>query len=321
MQVFWMRPGHPVELAGAQERPGAAEGFFWVDVERSETDWEHRARHWLGVSLDERHLNDSLNERHPPFYDGTDDYDMLIARSLDVASPSTAPSTRPIALYLFAEGLVSVRPSGDDVFHRLHQRLLGGQRRSPESPAALLHLLLHQIVDRLMEQREAVTELLSQWQEHLLAPGGAFADWQPLMQLRSQMRRLELTIETQIDALAAWREQTNLNLDQSLAVRFNDLAEHGQRVLRHASVVQTDIDALVQIHFSATSQRTNTTLQFLTVVSVIFLPLNLLAGIFGMNFEFLPLIHDRWAVWLVFGVMFSLALGLFWWSRRRHWIR
>ena len=106
-----------------------------------------------------------------------------------------------------------------------------------------------------------------------------------------------------------------------MAVRFNDLAEHLQRVLRHASVVQTDIDALVQIHFSATSQRTNATLQFLTVVSAIFLPLNLTAGIFGMNFEFLPLVHARWGVWLVFGVMLALALGLFWWSRRRHWIR
>ena len=105
-----------------------------------------------------------------------------------------------------------------------------------------------------------------------------------------------------------------------MAVRFNDLAEHLQRVLGHASVVQTDIDALMQIHFSSTSQRTNATLQFLTVVSVIFLPLNLLAGIFGMNFEFLPLIHDRWAVWLVFGVMFALTLGLVWWSRRRRWI-
>ncbi len=321
MQVLWMRPGHPAELAGTQEGPGPAGGFCWIDVERSEADWEARARHWLGGALHERHLTDSLNDQHPPFYDGTDDYDMLIARSLDLASGSEAPATRPVALYLFAGGLVSIRPSGDDVFQRLHQRLLSGERLAPESPAALLHLLLHQIVDRLLEQREAVSELLAGWQERLLTPQGEFTDWHPLMQLRARMRRLELTIETQLDALTAWREQTNLTIDQSLAVRFNDLGEHLQRVLRHASVVQTDIDGLVQIHFSATSQRTNTTLQFLTVVSVIFLPLNLLAGIFGMNFEFLPLIHVRWGVWLVFGVMLGLALGLFWWSRHKRWIR
>lgn len=321
MQVLWMRPGHPAELAGAHEEPKAEPGFCWIDVERSEDDWEPRARHWLGSALHERHLTDSLNDQHPPFYDGTDDYDMLIAGSLDATSGSDTPATRPVALYLFAGGLVSIRPRGDDIFQHLHQRLLSGERRAPESPAALLHLLLHQIVDRLLNQREAITELLARWQERLLTPQGSFTDWHPLMQLRGRMRRLELVVETQIDALTAWREQTSLRLDQSLAVRFNDLAEHLQRVLRHASVVQTDIDALVQIHFSATSQRTNATLQFLTVVSVIFLPLNLLAGIFGMNFEFLPLIHDRWAVWLVFGVMLALALGLLWWSQRRHWIR
>lgn len=321
MQVLWMRPGHPVELAGAQEEPAHGPGFFWIDVERSELDWESRARHWIGSVLHERHLTDSLNDQHPPFYDSTDDYDMLIAHSLEPGGSGEAPNTRPVALYLFEGGLVSIRPPGDDIFHRLHQQLLSGQQRTPESIAALLHLQLHQIVDRLLDQRETVTEQLTCWQDRLLCPQGPFTDWHPLMHLRGAMRRLELVVDTQLAALTSWREQTRLPIDQTLAVRFNDLCEHLNRVLRHASVVQTDIDSLVQIHFSATSQRTNTLLQFLTVVSAIFLPLNLLAGIFGMNFEFLPLIHSRWGLWLVFGVMLGLALGLFWWSRHRRWIQ
>lgn len=319
MQVFLFRPGHTPELAGAQELVSPGEGFYWIDVERSETDWEQGARHWLGSDLHERHLTDSLNGEHPPFYDGTDDYDMLIVRSLAAESGADGLATRPVALFVFAHALVSVRPLGDDIFHKLRQRLLAGQRRVPDSPAAMLHLLLHQIVDRLLERRATITEMLSRWQDRLLNPDDGFSDWGALMRLRSQMRGMELVTETQLDALEEWRQQTGLALERALEVRFNDLSEHLNRVLSHASIVQTDIDSLVQIYFSAASQRTNTILQFLTVVSMVFLPLNLIAGIFGMNFEFMPFLHRPWGVWLTLSSMLAVALGLLLWSRRRRW--
>jgi len=319
MQAVLLRPEHAPELAGTEEPISPGEGYYWIDVERSETDWEQRARHWLGSDLHERHFTDSLNGEHPPFYDGTDDYDMLIVRSLAADCSTDRPVTRPVALFVFPHAVVSVRPSGDDIFHKLRQRLLGGQRRPPDSPAALLHLLLHQIVDRLLERRTAITELLSGWQDRLLDPQDGFADWGALMHLRSRMRGLELVTETQLDALAEWRQQTSLSIERTLEVRFNDLAEHLNRVLRHASMVQTDIDSLVQIYFSAASQRTNGILQFLTAVSMIFLPLNLIAGIFGMNFEFMPFLHHPWAAWLTLTLMLVVALGLLLWSRRKRW--
>lgn len=135
---------------------------------------------------------------------------------------------------------------------------LAGQRRAPDSPAALLHLLLHRIIDRLLERRDAITELLSGWQERLLDPEDGFDDWGALMQLRSQMRGMELVTETQMDALEEWRQRTSFNIDRALEVRFNDLAEHLNRVLRYASIVQTDIDSLVQICFSAAMPATRT---------------------------------------------------------------
>jgi len=319
MQVFFLRTGHVSELAGTEERIYPGEGFYWIDVERSEADWEQRARHWLGSDLHERHLTDSLNAEHPPFYDGTDEYDMLIVRSLAADSGIGGLVTRPVALFVFPHALVSVRPPGDDIFHKLRQRLLEGQRRAPSSPAAMLHLLLHQIVDRLLDRRAAVTELLSGWQDRLLDPQDGFDDWGALMHLRSQMRGMELVTETQLDALEEWRQQTSLSIERTLEVRFNDLVEHLNRVLGHASIVQTDIDSLVQIYFSAASQRANGILQFLTVVSMIFLPLNLIAGIFGMNFEFMPFLHRPWGVWLTLLSMLVVALGLLLWSRRRRW--
>jgi magnesium transporter len=319
MQVYHFAKGQaPVALVGPQSVGGA--GFFWLDVERSEQDWHERAQAWLGARLHERHVLDTLNETHPPYHDGTEDYDLLVVRTLCPDCPPEAPTTRPVALIITARAVVSVRPPGDPVFTRLRERLLDGQRKSPNTVPMLLYLLIDQVVDSLLVRRDVTSELLTRWQERLLDRSDQFNDWQSLMRLRAQLRRLEVVTESQVDALDEWREQTARQLDGSLAVRFNDLREHLLRIYNHASVTQHDIDALVQIYFSANTQRTNDTLQFLAVVSAIFLPLNLLAGLFGMNFTHMPLLGLWYGPWLLGATMLLLVLGLLLWFRRRTWV-
>ena len=64
------------------------------------------------------------------------------------------------------------------------------------------------------------------------------------------------------------------------------------------------------MHFAAQSHRTNNIMRTLTVLTAIFLPLNLVTGFFGMNFEGRPLIHSPTGFWIVFFVMLALGIGL-----------
>jgi Mg2+ and Co2+ transporter CorA len=320
MQVLHFKPGHAPELAGASEVIDDASGFYWLDIERSETDWHDRSQRWLGMRLHDRHIQDTLNETHPPYYDGTDEYDLLVVRTLCPDCPVEALVTHPVAVIVTANVIVSIRPPGDPVFGKLHQRFLDTQRNSPASPTMLMYLLLNQISDTLLSQRDVTSEQLSGWQERLLDRSSQFDDWRALMRLRGQLRRLEAAAESQLDAVDKWREQTALPVDASLAVRFNDLQEHMRRVYDHAIVVQHDIDALVQIYFSANTQRTNEILKFLTIISAVFLPLNLLAGLFGMNFTHLPLLAAWYGPGVVVGIMVTIVTGLLLWFRYRHWI-
>ncbi len=72
---------------------------------------------------------------------------------------------------------------------------------------------------------------------------------------------------------------------------------------------------LVQIYFSANTQRTNELLQFLTIISALFLPLSLLAGLFGMNFTYMPLLQAWYGPWILGGLMISVVTGLLVWFR------
>lgn len=96
------------------------------------------------------------------------------------------------------------------------------------------------------------------------------------------------------------------------------MLEHIERVLGHVRRLEQAAETAVQMHFSALSHRTNDIMRTLTVLTAIFMPLNLITGIFGMNFDTLPLIHNARGVWVALSVMLvvGIALGLFFWRKR-----
>ena len=101
-------------------------------------------------------------------------------------------------------------------------------------------------------------------------------------------------------------------------MRSRDVLEHIERVLAHVRRLESSSETAVQMHFSAQSNRTNEIMRTLTVLTAIFLPLNLVTGFFGMNFEGLPLIHSPTGFWIVFPLMLALGVGLsfFFWRKR-----
>lgn len=296
-------------------------GPWWVDIERTDSRWPEQVRDLLGVAIDERHLADLQNDRHPPFYDGSADYDLLIVRSPDADSPPEAPRTNAIAFILTGQAVVSVRPPGDRIFDRLRN----GQGRDPRldtaNSASLLYLLLNQVGDALLALREPMTAKLAELQGRLLDPRDPFSDWQVLMDMRSRYRWLETNLAVQREVLDGWRELSPvIELDDALQVRFNDLDDHLARVERAAGVLESDVNTLVQVHFAANSERANRVMQLLAGVSAVFLPLNLLAGIFGMNFQSMPLLAQTWGFWTAMAAMTGIGAGLGLWFRHRRWI-
>jgi magnesium transporter len=105
--------------------------------------------------------------------------------------------------------------------------------------------------------------------------------------------------------------------DQLMA-RARDVIEHIDRVVHHARRLEQSAETVVQIHFSAQSNRTNDIMRTLTAITAVFLPLNLITGFFGMNFEFMPLIHASHGFGVAVGAMVFIAvtLVLVFWRKR-----
>lgn len=124
-----------------------------------------------------------------------------------------------------------------------------------------------------------------------------------------------------IEAIKTWPDAatpTDQRERDLLQVRSRDVLEHIERVVHHVRRLEQSAETAVQMHFNAQSHRTNEIMRRLTVITAVFLPLNLIAGIFGMNFDFIPLLHRTNGFWLAMGLMGLIAVGLvvFFWRKR-----
>jgi magnesium transporter len=217
--------------------------------------------------------------------------------------------------------------SASGIHDGLHQtpNPWGVTRQQPASPADLMLRIVNQMVDGYLDLRRDLTRQLDHWQAELLNPHTRFTNWSALLDARLTLHQLDEICEDQRAALQDWTEALNTWQTPStpngskeldlLKVRSRDVLEHIERVVHHVRRLEQNTETTVQMHFSLQSNRTNDIMRTLTALTAVFLPLNLIAAVFGMNFDFLPLIHSQSGLWLVLGGMVSiglLLLILFW---------
>ena len=301
--------------------PIPADGFVWLDLTYDEVEQlAPEVTRLTGERIFEDHLFDAANRGHPSFFDSTDHYEMIIFRGL-VSGPSAERiETFPLTLFSFERLLATVRPVENRTFDQIFLKFLNQPNRVPRTPDELVHRVLSAQVDNYLDLRQTLTQRVEKWQAELLDPRRAFQDWQRLLQARSEVHRLESLCEEQHDAIQEWRDFRFQNISPELQVRMTDLIEHIQRVLSHVRRVESTIESAVQLHFSSVAHRTSEVMRALTLITAIFMPLTLITGIFGMNFEAIPLLHSPWGFWLSILGMGVVVAGLIFWFWRKRWI-
>jgi Mg2+ and Co2+ transporter CorA len=332
--------------------------WIYLDREALATDLptlQDAAARLGGSPLLDLHVKDLANRAHPSHYDYTSVYDLVVFRRLAggeevdrelqeqpgaEAPPALASfyriRTRAVGFVVFDRLLITVHPQGCFTAKSFLARYLSdavqsegyasSRSRLPFSPSDLMLRMVNVMVDSYLELRKQLTTELDRWQAELLRPGSDFRGWSALMVARRELHVLEDLCEEQNDAMQEWldtaREQPPAGLTQAerdgLVARARDVIEHIQRVVHQVRRMEQGAESVVQIHFSAQSNRTNNTMRALTALTAIFLPLNLITGVFGMNFEAMPLLRDPVGFWLTLAGMGTImtVIALVFWRKR-----
>ncbi len=313
-----------------------------------------------GLQLVDLHVSDLLSNQLPSHFDYTSQYDVLVFRRLAAGSTETdleqpglplshLPArggppilrridTSPVGFAVFDQILLTVHPTDCAVRDAYAAKLLNSASaesraagaRLPSGPADLTMRIVNHMVDGYLELRRELTHQLDHWQSELINPRTRFNNWGALLDARLSLHHLDEICEDQRSAVQDWTEAIKTWPDANtptgqrerdlLQVRSRDVLEHIERVVHHVRRLEQSAETAVQMHFNAQSHRTNEIMRTLTVLTAIFLPLNLIAGIFGMNFEFIPFLHRSNGFWFAMGFMLLTAFGLVVFFWRKHYL-
>ncbi len=306
------------EMARAIERPG---GLLWVDLEGSDAD---EARPILEGVFGFHHLavDDCLN-RHidTPKIDDYGQYLFIISQGIRFHARSERLETTELDLFLGPNYLVSFHShplaAVDDV-----RRRVGG-----DGPLALpgkgADFLAHALLDALVDQFLPVVEEMEQTVEGLeeaVLVNPQQRVLQELLLLKRNAQRLRRTLLPQRDVVNRFaRGEFPRLVGEEMRMYFRDIYDHVVRVEEMVDSLRDLADSVLNTYLSAVNNRLNEVMKVLSIVAAVFLPLTLISGIYGTNFENIPELGWQWGYFGMLGAMALIALGLIAFFRWRKW--
>ena len=302
------------------EALSSGKGLLWVDIcETTEADGALLSDvfkfHRLAVE-------DCVETQiHPPKIDDYGNYIFLLVHGINhAASNVEVVETAELAVFIGENYVVSNHNyplySVEAVVHQVES----GTRPLERGPAFLAYLLIDALVDNILPTIDRLSDIADEVEEQAITTSNP-ATLQSIQTLRRSIRSVHRTMVPQREILNRLSRGDFALIRKQTLVYFRDIYDHLVRIDDLNMNIRESADNAITTYLSAVANRQNETMKVLTVAGAIFLPLTLLAGVYGMNFEYMPELGWRYSYFVVIGFMLAVifgALGLFW---KRGWFR
>ncbi|GAA3903614.1 magnesium/cobalt transporter CorA [Halomonas cibimaris] len=295
------------------------ESRIWIDVQ-GESSARERALleafgcHPLAI------IDAQKDNRHPPKIEAFETHTLIIYRGLAAFDPDLDYHPQQIPFFIGERYLISLHPGRAMSIDRMLGQNGGALlKKSPGHVALrLMYLSAGFYQESLTEFEARLSEL-----EDTLVENGTDTLMKQVIGYRSRllkMRRL-FNYHQSITRSLLTAECDHLphsNEDTEHAI--TDVHERFERLYSLTSMYYDICGDLIDGYMSLSSHRLNRTMQVLTVITAIFVPLSFLAGLYGMNFAVMPELGYRYGYFVLLGCMAAIALGLIWLFRRKRWL-
>lgn len=264
-------------------------------------------------------LEDIVDVNQRPKFEEVDNNLFVVVKDIKFSRETQKVITEQIAFYVGEGFLLSFQEDADDNFGAIRERLqLARGRVRQRGSDYLLFALLDLTVDNYFLALDEVGEVIEAIEAGIsnnFSPdqrGNIYALKQELLIVRKAIAPLRELLGNLLNA-------ENPLLQESTEAYFRDLRDHVFQVTDLVETYRENLNSLQDLFLSEMGHRTNSVMQVLTVVSSIFIPLTFLAGIYGMNFEYIPELGYRNGYFVLLGVMGVLALVMVAIFKRMKW--
>jgi magnesium transporter len=329
MEIFLYRQGaHSIEEGfSAADLPGLLSDLtnvVWVDFLGDTDEKVEVARHVLAEIFHFHPLTieDCIETRNAPKVEAFPDYFYFIVHG--IKPEETHPGnfiTSELDGYLGPNYVVTFHLERFRSVKDIKQKVRSSTFACERGAAYLLHQILDNLVDLYMPIVDDFDTAINELEERVFQTRRGYNILlEEIMDLRRAVARMKRISARQLEVLYRISHGEFPQIPASVLPFYRDVHDHLLRISDLSENYRDLISGLMDIHLSVIANRTNDVMKLLAIFSAIMLPLSLIAGIYGMNFENMPELKTQNGYYMTLGLMLLIALLLMVYFWRKGWI-
>jgi magnesium transporter len=266
-------------------------------------------------------LEDILNTDHRPKMEDYAEYIYVVLKMLNYNDKSGQIEAEQISLVLGQNFVLSFQEGKEgDVFDLLRERLRGAKGRIRKMGADYLaYSLIDSVVDHYFIILERMGERVEFLEEELVTEPTT-KTLQEIYNLKREMIFLRKAVWPLREVISSLERGESSLIQQNTQIYFRDVYDHTIQVIDTIETLRDTVSGMLDIYLSSVSNRLNAVMKVLTIIATIFMPLTFLAGIYGMNFKYMPELEWRWGYPLTWMIMMAIGIFMLIYFRKKKWL-
>lgn len=266
-------------------------------------------------------LEDILNTEQRPKIEDFDDYIFIVLKMLHYDQNDNEVKAEQISIIVGQNFVLSFQERVGDIFNPLRERIRNAKGRVRKMGADYLaYNLMDAIVDNYFTVLEKLGEQIERTEEELVT-NPTPETLQTLHNLKREMIFLRKSVWPLREVVSRLERGESPLIKESTGIYLRDVYDHTIQVIDTVETFRDMLSGMLDIYLSSVSNRMNEVMKVLTIIATIFIPLTFVAGIYGMNFEYMPELKWHWvyprAFWIVIAGIAGFMLFYF---RRKRWL-
>ena len=263
-------------------------------------------------------LEDILNTDQRPKMEDYCNYIYIVLRNYTSQGNGDLQSEQ-VSIVLGKNFILSFREKGSSLFDTIEKRLRADKGRIRKSGADYLsHAIIDNIVDNYFIVLENLEEKIEFLEDDLVKQTNTIT-LQKIHELKRELILLRKSLWPLREAISFLERSESTLISEATGIYFKDIFDHVIAIIDSVETFRDMLSGMLDIYLSSISNKLNEVMKVLTIIATLFMPLTFLAGVYGMNFKFMPELEWRWGYFGVLGTMLVIALCMVYYFRKKKW--
>jgi magnesium transporter len=265
-------------------------------------------------------MEDILSTRQRPKAEDYEKYFFIVLKMLRYNNEEQTVESEQVSMVLGQNFVISFQEAVGDVFDQIRDRIRSAKGRIRKmGPDYLAYSLIDAIVDGYFTILEKLGEKIELLEEQLVAEPTEQTLHQ-IHRLKREMIVLRKSVWPLREVISSLQRTESKLISKVTSIYFRDVYDHTIQVIDTIESFRDMATGMVDIYLSSISNRMNAVMKVLTIIATIFIPLTFIAGVYGMNFKYMPELQWHWGYGAVLIIMAVVAVSMLIYFRRKKWL-